>query len=193
MLAAFRLLAQMVRRDMRTSASLAMNNLFFLVVFLLQGSNRRTMAGTALPFAVLLGLPLLLAFSGDPLRKIPAARLALWPLTNKERVGLRLLGLALTPAVWLTAVLLLLLRVGLPLALTFFAAMVCVQGMVAAIGWGDKPRYGISGAAISSAAARTAGGCLTAESAADDDDAGLLHCVDGERVRDHLPLDRPPR
>lgn len=134
MLAAFRLLVQLVRRDMRTSASLAMNNLFFLVVFLLQGSNRRTMASTALPFAVLLGLPLLLAFSGDPLRKIPAARLALWPLTSKERVGLRLLGLALTPAVWLTAVLLLLLRVGLPLALTFFAAMVVVQGMVAAIG-----------------------------------------------------------
>lgn len=138
MLAAFRLLAQLVRRDVRTSASLAMNNLFFLVVFLLQGSNPRTMARTALPFALLLGLPLLLAFSGDPLRKIPAARLALWPLSSKARVGLRLFGLGLTPAVWLTAILLLLLRVGLPLALAFFAALVVMQGMVMAIGYGAR-------------------------------------------------------
>ncbi|MDQ2799131.1 MAG: hypothetical protein M3Y13_05750 [Armatimonadota bacterium] len=137
MLAAFRMLARLAGRDVRTSASLAMNNLFFLVVLLLQGSNPRTMGWTLFPFAVLLGLPLLLAFSGDPVQKIPATRLALWPLTTKERIGLRLFALGLTPAVWL-AVLLLLIRAGVGMALAFFAALTVMQAVVIGIAYGLK-------------------------------------------------------
>jgi hypothetical protein len=137
MLAAFRVLLELARRDLRTSASLATNNLFFLVVFLLQGSNPRTRMWTALPFAVLLGLPLLLAFSGDPLQKIPAARLALWPLTRNERTGLRLLGMGLTPAVWV-AVLLLLLRAGPWMALLFFAVLLVTQAVIMAVSYGVR-------------------------------------------------------
>jgi hypothetical protein len=134
MLAAFRVLLQLVRRDLRTSASLATNNLLFLVVFLLQGSDPRTIAWAASPFAVLLGVPLLLAFSGDPLQKIPSSRLALWPLTPNERAGLHLFGLGLTPAVWV-AVLLLLLRAGVKMALLFAAVMVVMQAVVAGVGY----------------------------------------------------------
>lgn len=134
MLAAFRVLLQLVRRDLRTSASLAMNNLFFLVVFLLQGSNPRTMMWTVFPFVVLLGLPLLLAFSGDPLQRIPVVRLALWPLTLRDRGLLHLFGLVLTPAVWV-AIFLLLLRAGLGMALLFSVVMLATQMVVAGIGY----------------------------------------------------------
>ena len=52
-------------------------------------------------FLMVLGVLLLGPLSGDPLHKVPADRLALWPLTPRQRIALRLGSLALSPVVWI--------------------------------------------------------------------------------------------
>ena len=56
---------------------------------------------SAYPFIALMGLPLLFPVSADPLDKIPAERLMLWPIGKVQRLMLRLFSLALSPIFWL--------------------------------------------------------------------------------------------
>jgi len=73
---------------------------------------------------------LLFPLSSDPLGKIPPARLALWPLTAWQRLGLRLASLALSPVAWIGV--LILLKTARPLmALAFCALAAGVQGAAA--------------------------------------------------------------
>jgi hypothetical protein len=83
------------RRDQKSLESIAGNNFFLVSVLLLQE------AGTLIYLVV--GVVVLFPASTDPLRKIPPSRLALWPLTARERHILRAISPWLNPVSWLLA------------------------------------------------------------------------------------------
>jgi hypothetical protein len=60
---------------------------------------------SAYPFLALLVFLLLFPLAADPLAKIPAARLGLWPLSPRQRLALRAVALTLSPMLWITVVL----------------------------------------------------------------------------------------
>jgi hypothetical protein len=93
--AVLKALAQAHRREQGDIASIAGNNFFMVTVLLLQN------AGTFI--YLLIGLVLLFPLSTDPLRKIPASRLSLWPLSEHDRRILRLLSPWVNPISWLVA------------------------------------------------------------------------------------------
>lgn len=88
-------LATAYRRDWTALQSLTGNNFFLLTLLLLQR------AGTFL--YLIMGLVVLFPLSTDPLRKIPASRLALWPLTRREHWLLRLASPWINPLTWILA------------------------------------------------------------------------------------------
>ena len=90
-------LATAFRRDWKSFGSLGGNNLLWVTLFLLQK------AGTFIYLIV--GLVMLVPMSADPLRKIPPVRLALWPLSRRERWLLRALSPWINPISWLVAAL----------------------------------------------------------------------------------------
>jgi hypothetical protein len=55
---------------------------------------------SAYPFLGLMALLVLFPLSSDPLEKIPAERLALWPLLRRHRIALRGVSLILNPVLW---------------------------------------------------------------------------------------------
>src|SRR5450631_2370606 len=81
------------QRGEKSFGSLAGNN-FFLVAVLFLGK-----AGTFL--FLIMGLVVLFPLSTDPLRKVPASRLALWPLEKREMWALRALSPLVNPMTWL--------------------------------------------------------------------------------------------
>jgi hypothetical protein len=85
------------RRERKTFGAMASNNFFWVSVLLLQK------AGAFI--YLLVGLVVLFPLSADPLRKIPAERLALWPLSRRDRRMLRALSPWLNPITWLLAIL----------------------------------------------------------------------------------------
>ena len=85
------------QRGEKSFASLAGNN-FFLVAVLFLGK-----AGSFL--FLIMGLVILFPLSTDPLRKIPASRLALWPLERRERWLLRAVSPWVNPMTWAIAAL----------------------------------------------------------------------------------------
>lgn len=93
--AILRALWRALRRDQATIESIAGNNFFWVTALLLQE------AGTFI--YLLIGLILLFPLSTDPLRKIPASRLGLWPLEARERWSLRLASPWINPMTWLLA------------------------------------------------------------------------------------------
>jgi hypothetical protein len=95
--AILRALASALRRDQRSAGSFAGNNFFIVTALLLQK------AGGFL--YLLIGFVLLFPLSTDPLRKIPASRLALWPLSVRERRLLRVLSPWVNPLTWALAAL----------------------------------------------------------------------------------------
>jgi hypothetical protein len=92
-----------VRRDAKTIGSFTGNNLFSVSILFLALSDR----GVFLSLNVLIGLVLFFPLSTDPLRKIPAQRLAMWPLSNRERWLLRIASPWLNPMTWILAILVL--------------------------------------------------------------------------------------
>jgi hypothetical protein len=96
-----------VRRDLGSFASLTLNNFFLFVALIAYGAMYSGVVPIgAFPFLLLLGFLLLFPLSADPLTKIPAVRLALWPLRHIERLGLRVAALVLSPILWLATFLL---------------------------------------------------------------------------------------
>src|SRR3954453_7014038 len=94
--AILRALATAYRRDWTALQSLTGNNFFLMTLFLLRQSG---------VFVYLIfGLVLLFPLSTDPLRKIPASRLALWPITRREQWIIRLAGPWINPLTWILAV-----------------------------------------------------------------------------------------
>jgi hypothetical protein len=111
-------LRRAVGRDL--ASSVKANNLLFLGL----------LGRSAAALFVLLGLLLLFPLSSDPLGKVPSARLALWPLSGWQRLGLRLASLALSPVAWIGA--LILLKTRRPgTALAFCGLAVGMQCMLA--------------------------------------------------------------
>jgi hypothetical protein len=92
-----RALLTALRRGARTLGSFAGNNLFIAAVGLLFLKDPGGFAAINFLIAVIVFFPL----SGDPLRKIPPARLALWPVTRARRAALRFIALWLNPAAWI--------------------------------------------------------------------------------------------
>jgi hypothetical protein len=90
-----------VRRNAKSIASFSSNNFFIVgAAFLLLGDPGAFVSLNAVVMAILF-FPL----STDPLRKIPAIRLALWPLTRRDRWILRMISPWLNPIAWLLAAL----------------------------------------------------------------------------------------
>jgi len=119
-----RALGRAVWRDLRTLQSIMGNNFFLFVLLLLQQME------SALFFLLILGLLVLFPLSADPLRKIPADRLMLWPLSPRQRVALRFASVALSPVAWITVGLLLKTQ-KLAVAGQFLIAAAIVQALVA--------------------------------------------------------------
>lgn len=91
-------LARLTWRELGTLRSLTANNFFVAGALLLSSAG---------PFLWLLaGLLLLFPLSADPLSRAPAERVSQWPLSRRKRILLRMMSLALSPAVWLALVLL---------------------------------------------------------------------------------------
>lgn len=95
-----------VRRDLGSFGSIVANN-FFLFVALLAYSS--LVVGvrpvSAYPYLALLVFLMLFPLAADPLAKIPAVRLGLWPLNGSQRLALRAVALALSPMLWLVVLL----------------------------------------------------------------------------------------
>lgn len=137
--AILRAVGKVVRRELRTLLSVALNNFFLVAAFLAYGSlasGRPPLAAT--PFFFLMALFLLFPASGDPLDKIPPSTLALWPLTKRERALLRIATLLLSP-VALVAVLIV-VTVRTKSALILAVALLCVRG-VAFLGLRTRIRW----------------------------------------------------
>jgi hypothetical protein len=127
--AVLRLLLLLTRRGLKSVSSLGLNNPFFCVLFLLQGSTPKTAFWTALPFFIILFVPLLFAMAADTLALIPAVRDTLWPLKPTERLAIRIAGLALSPAFWLFGTILCLWQ-GIGIALAFIVLAAIIQSAV---------------------------------------------------------------
>jgi hypothetical protein len=86
-----RALSAAAKRERKTFQSVATNNFFVTSILMADAAG----------FLYLLGaLAVLFPLSADPLRMIPAERLALWPLSAKERRMLRFLTPWLNPVTW---------------------------------------------------------------------------------------------
>lgn len=107
-------------RDLESFQSIAGNNFFLFVVLLMQQPE------SALFFLLIFGLLVLVPLSGDPFRKIPANRLALWPLDARQRVFLRTGALGLSPIAWIT-VALIAWKARIIVALQFLALAIVLQ------------------------------------------------------------------
>lgn len=90
-----RTLGRAYRRDQRSLESVVGNNFFVVTALVMQNAGGF--------IYLLIGLVLLFPLSTDPLRKIPASRLALWPLEAGERRLLRVLSPWLNPVSWAVA------------------------------------------------------------------------------------------
>jgi hypothetical protein len=97
LVAILKALARAFQRGEKSFGSLAGNN-FFLVAVLFLGK-----AGTFL--FLIMGLVILFPLSTDPLRKIPASRLGLWPLEKREHWLLRASSPWVNPMTWVIAAL----------------------------------------------------------------------------------------
>ncbi len=84
-------------RDQKSLGSVVGNNFFPISAFFLRAAGAFVY--------LLIGLVLLFPLSTDPLRRIPASRLALWPLERGERWALRALSPWVNPISWLIAAL----------------------------------------------------------------------------------------
>jgi hypothetical protein len=90
-----RALARAYRRDQKSLESVAGNNFFIVSALLLQNAGGF--------IYLIIGLVLLFPLSTDPLRKIPASRLALWPLERREHWMLRAVSPWINPFSWVIA------------------------------------------------------------------------------------------
>ena len=92
-----------VRRDLGTFGSFIANNFFLFIALLMAGAfSAGVRPVSAYPFLTLLLFLMLFPLAADPLAKIPAVRLGLWPLGRRQHFALRAVALALSPMLWLT-------------------------------------------------------------------------------------------
>src|ERR1700760_4564039 len=125
--AILRAVMRSMRRDLGSFFAIKVNNFFLFVLLLIWGNLVSGLPPrSAYPFLLLFGFLLLFPLSSDPLAKIPAVRGAIWPLAAPQRALLRFAGVALSPALWI-ACLLLLVRTSIEVALAFLGLAVVMQ------------------------------------------------------------------
>jgi hypothetical protein len=90
---------RVIRRDAKSLGSFSTNNFFVVGIAALFLGDPGAFVSLNVVMAVVLFFPL----STDPLRKIPPSRLALWPLTDRQKQMLRVLSPWLNPITWLLA------------------------------------------------------------------------------------------
>ena len=122
-----------VRRDAKSLGSFSTNNFFVVGVAALFFGD----AGAFLSLNVVIAVVLFFPLSTDPLRKIPASRMGLWPLTVRQRQALRILSPWLNPMTWLLGALALWKSVGMSVWL-MAAALFLVGFVVPAIPRGQR-------------------------------------------------------
>lgn len=121
-------LGRAVRRDLGTFGSLKTNNFFLFILLMLDGAaSSHVEPKSSYPLLLLLFFVLLFPLSADPLDRVPPARLAVWPLSPRERLMLRWMSLALSPVLWFAILLMFFKRVRPGIALAFLTAAVVVQ------------------------------------------------------------------
>jgi hypothetical protein len=91
-IAILKALALAFRRDQKSLESIAGNNFFIVSALLLQSAGGF--------IYLIIGLVLLFPLSTDPLRKIPASRMALWPIEKREHWVLRIVSPWINPLSW---------------------------------------------------------------------------------------------
>ncbi|MEO7142294.1 MAG: hypothetical protein ABI165_02200 [Bryobacteraceae bacterium] len=134
LIAILKALRRAVLRDLRTFRSIKVNNFFIFVALLIWAAvSSGVEPVSAEPLIILLALVLLFPLSTDPLRKIPAWRLRLWPLTRWQRVGLRAAAAAVSPIVWIAAALLLTLTRP-AIAFAFLVSAAAIHALVFSTG-----------------------------------------------------------
>jgi hypothetical protein len=117
-----------VRRDVGSFGSLQVNNFFLFVVLMMYGASQSGVEPkSSYPFLLLLMIVMLFPLSSDPLDKVPATRRALWPLSVRQRLQLRLASIALSPVLWIAIGILLFRRVRPGIAAAFLTALIAVQ------------------------------------------------------------------
>ena len=145
-LAILNALRRVVGRDLATFRTIKLNNFFLFIALLIGGALESGVEPkSAEPLILLLLLVLLFPLSSDPLQKVPAYRLALWPLTNGQRFALRVASAGLSPVLWLLVPILLVKMARPALGLAFLTAAVGVQGVAMAgrqVGAG-APRWNV--------------------------------------------------
>lgn len=95
------------KRDVRTFSSVTLNNLFLFAALLTYSALASGMKPlSAVPFYILLLFIIIFPLSIDPLKKIPPNRMASWPLTQSQLIGLRVASLGLSPVLWIGLVIL---------------------------------------------------------------------------------------
>jgi hypothetical protein len=98
-------LSRAVRRDLGSFGSIVANNFFLFIALLMAGAFSAGVAPvSAYPYLALLVFLMLFPLAADPLAKIPAVRLGLWPLGRRQHLALRAVALAFSPMLWLTVV-----------------------------------------------------------------------------------------
>jgi hypothetical protein len=85
------------QRDTKSLGSFASNNFFLMSLFFLRQAGGFVY--------LIVGLVMFFPLATDPMRRIPAVRLALWPLSSRERWVLRLASPWLNPLTWILAAL----------------------------------------------------------------------------------------
>lgn len=101
--ALLRAAAKSASRNGKTLGSFTGNNLFYIALALLFMSDSEAFVSLNVILLVTLFFPM----STDPMRKLPASRLGVWPVTKSELRGLRLITPWLNPITWVLAVLVL--------------------------------------------------------------------------------------
>ena len=100
-LALLSLLKKLMLKELGSISSVRFNNFLFCTLFIMSagmGSGQAKAAfWSTLFFQLILIAPLLVTFSIDTLRRLPAERLATWPLTSTQRLWLTSLSFALNP------------------------------------------------------------------------------------------------
>ncbi|MEO8025995.1 MAG: hypothetical protein ABI823_05960 [Bryobacteraceae bacterium] len=107
LLAILAALRKAIARDLSSFESLKVNNFFLFVLLLIAGTSSVGLPPTsAYPFLLVLSVLILFPMSTDPLAKIPPDRLALWPLSMRQRIALRVTSFLLSPLLWIMALIL---------------------------------------------------------------------------------------
>jgi len=135
-------LGRSLRRDTRSLRGVKVNNFFLFLALMVDGALSSGLEPRAAePLLVVFAALLLLPLSSDPLGRIPRVRRDLWPLGTRERIALRLGGIAAAPTLWLAVFGAVLFQTRKPLlGMTVLLAAAAVQVSAPAIRRGGRGR-----------------------------------------------------